>query len=92
MKERRTGLFPVFLGIWDVDQMNFRRPRKWGEPLSGNEKENMLKSISSFLGGDSVGMVNSESESEGPENDPYLIEDFIPDADDPEVALLMEEE
>ena len=93
MKHGRTGdMVPVFIGTWDVDHLSFRPPRKWGESLSRNEKENLLKSISSFLGGDSVGMVNSESESEGPEGDPDLMEDFIPASDDPEVALLMEEE
>ena len=92
IKRQRTNMVPVFIGIWDVDQIHFRRPRKWGEPLSGNDKENMLKTISSFLGGDSVGMVNSESKSEGPEDDPDLIKDYIPDSENREVALLMEEE
>ena len=96
IKESRTGLFPVFIGIWDLDSPpSFKSPRKWGSDLDDDERERVLKNISSFLGGDSVGMVNPESKIDEPEDDPDLIRDwgdYIPDAEDSEVALLMEEE
>lgn len=92
IKESRTGLFPVFIGIWDIESMSFKPPRRWGSPLQADERERVLKNISSFLGGDSVGMVNPESNIDEPEDDPDLIRDYIPDGKDSEVALLMEEE
>jgi len=91
-KERRTGLFPVFIGIWEIDpaSFEFKRPRKWGEELRGEERNRMLENITGLLNEDPIGMVVPV---DVPDDEPeFLYEDAIATEDDPEIALLMSQE
>ncbi len=99
IKESRTGLFPIFVGVWDIDEIHFKKPRRWGDKLDNSERNKMLNTIAGLLGDDPAGMVIPTSDIEGDADDPDFIfeaakeaKDHIVGEDDPEVALLLEEE
>ena len=58
-KETRTGLFPIFIGIWNINSEDwlFRPPQRWGQDISQSERNRMLQTISGLLSNESSGMV-----------------------------------
>ena len=65
-KEKRTGLFPIFIGRWEIDSNNFKfkPPKKWGEALQESERNRMLQTISGLLNPSVMGMAHKEKDED----------------------------
>lgn len=93
-KETRTGLFPIFIGIWNInnDDWLFLPPRRWGQEISQSERNRMLQTISGLLSNESSGMVIATDQGKEDNIDDEIDKDASVASEDMDIALIPTED